>query len=173
MKKRNPVICCITLTLVVLAHHLLLPGQCTASLVKADKVVVIKGERSLLLLRNGEVLKTYKVALGVNPVGPKTRQGDKRTPEGTYHLDRRNARSKFYRSMHISYPNSEDTEKARARGILPGRDIMIHGLPKGYGYLGELHRMNDWTKGCIAVTNSEMDEIWTLVSDGTPIEIRP
>jgi murein L,D-transpeptidase YafK len=173
MKKSDSVFICLTLALAVLTHLWLLPEQCTASLIKADKVVVIKGKRSLLLLKNGEVLKSYQVALGGNPVGPKTRQGDKRTPEGTYYLDRRNPHSKFYRSMHISYPNAKDIENARERGVSPGRDIMIHGLPKGYGFLGELHTINDWTKGCIAVTDSEMDEIWTLVSDGTPIEIRP
>jgi murein L,D-transpeptidase YafK len=173
MKRRYLVFICLALTLAISTDLWLLPEQCTASIVKADKVVVIKGKRSLLLLRNGEVLKSYKVALGGNPVGPKTRRGDERTPEGEYYLDRRNPHSKFYRSMHISYPNAKDIEHAREHGVSPGRDIMIHGLPKGYGFLGELHTINDWTKGCIAVTDSEMDEIWSLVSDGTPIEIKP
>jgi murein L,D-transpeptidase YafK len=146
---------------------------CHASLVKADKVLVMKGERTMLLMKGDEVIKSYKVALGRNPVGHKVRMGDKRTPEGEYYLDRRNPKSRFYRSMHISYPNNQDIQNARARGFEPGRDVMIHGLPKGYGDLGKWHRTYDWTKGCIAVTNSEMDEIWDMVSDGTRIEIRP
>ena len=161
------------LGLAVFINLCLLPEQCTASIVKADKVVVIKGERSLLLLKNGEVLKSYKVALGKNPIGPKMRRGDERTPEGTYYLDRRNPNSRFHRSLHISYPNTQDIENAREHGVSPGSNIMIHGLPNGYGFLGDWHRSKDWTKGCIAVTDSEIDEIWTLVSDGTPIEIRP
>lgn len=146
---------------------------CLASISRADKVVVIKSERRLLLLKEGEVLKSYEIALGRQPVGPKTRRGDARTPEGTYVLDRRNSSSRFHRSIHISYPSRNDMEAARKLGVSPGGDIMIHGLPNGKGKMGELHTVLDWTNGCIAVTNAEMDEIWRLVPDGTPIEIRP
>ncbi len=139
----------------------------------ADRVVVNKGARQMLLLREGEVIKFYQIALGTDPVGPKMRQGDGRTPEGTYLLDRRNSCSRFYKSIHISYPNSADMKAAKALGVSPGKDIMIHGLPNGLGRIGELHALLDWTNGCIAVTNAEMDEIWQLVADGTPIDIRP
>ena len=140
---------------------------------RADKVLVLKSERTLELLDHGKVLKKYKVALGGAPVGKKEKQGDHKTPEGLYTLDRRNERSQFYRSLHISYPNSEDREHARKSGATPGGDIMLHGLPNGYGWIGARHRLRDWTDGCIAVTNEEIDEIWRAVADGTPIEIRP
>jgi murein L,D-transpeptidase YafK len=140
---------------------------------KADRVVVIKKDRTLSLMRDGKILKTYKVALGGEPVGPKTQQGDHKTPEGNYILDRRNAASKFYKSIHMSYPNEADRIQAHQRGVDPGGDIMVHGLPNGFGWLGSAHRVKDWTDGCIAVTDAEMDEIWRAVPDGTPIEIRP
>ena len=139
----------------------------------ADKVLVKKRERTLTLLNHGKVIKTYKVALGGNPEGPKTQQGDHRTPEGLYTLDRRNQHSQFYRSIHLSYPNAQDSSRAHKLGVSPGGDIMLHGLPNGYGWIGSGHRSRDWTDGCIAVTNEEMDEIWRAVPDGTPIEIVP
>ena len=139
----------------------------------ADRVVVLKRERTLQLLSQGKVIKTYKVALGGEPVGPKTRQGDHKTPEGTYFLDSRNAHSKFHRSIHISYPDSRDRAAARAKAISPGGDVFVHGLPNGYGFVGASHRLKDWTDGCIAVTDEEIEEIWDAVPDGTPIEIRP
>jgi murein L,D-transpeptidase YafK len=139
----------------------------------AGKVVVLKKERTLQLLSQGNVIKTYRVALGGDPVGAKTRQGDHRTPEGIYVLDSRNAHSQFYKSIHISYPSARDRATARQRGISPGGEVFVHGLPKGYGWVGASHRAKDWTEGCIAVTNQEIDEIWLAVLDGTPIEIRP
>ena len=141
--------------------------------IHADKVVVLKAKRTLILYRNGNMLHSYKVSLGSNPSGAKTRQGDGRTPEGNYILDRRNAKSQFYRSIHVSYPNAEDRARARKSGVSPGGDIFVHGLPNGYGALGRLHLAHDWTNSCIAVTNEEIDEIWNLVPDGTPIDIRP
>jgi murein L,D-transpeptidase YafK len=140
---------------------------------KADKVLVVKSERRMELLRGGKMLQSYRVALGRNPAGPKTRSGDHRTPEGIYVLDWRNPGSKFHRSIHISYPTISDTTRARSIGESAGGDIMIHGLQNGLGWLGRLHRFVDWTDGCIAVTNPEMDQIWQAVPDGTPMEIRP
>lgn len=140
---------------------------------RADKVIVLKKDHVLILRRSDQVLKTYRVALGGEPVGPKQEEGDHKTPEGSYILDRRNERSRFYRSIHISYPDAEDHRRAAAKGVSPGGDIMIHGLPNGFGWLGEAHRVRDWTDGCIAVTDEEMDEIWRAVPDGTPIEIMP
>jgi murein L,D-transpeptidase YafK len=139
----------------------------------ADRVIVFKKEHTLQLLNQGKVIKTYKVALGGAPDGPKTEQGDHKTPEGVYVLDSRNAHSHFYRSIHISYPNARDRAAARKRGVSPGGDVFVHGLPNGYGWVGAAHRAKDWTDGCIAVTDAEIDEIWSAVADGTPIEIRP
>lgn len=142
---------------------------------KADQVMLLKHARQLLLMRNGRVIRAYKVALGRNPVGHKEREGDGRTPEGVYLLDWRNPRSAFYRSIHISYPSDEDFDRAFSRNDDPGGLIMIHGLPNGRERIGRNHisRWGDWTDGCIAVTNREMDEIWTMVDDGTIIDIRP
>ncbi len=141
--------------------------------IHADRVLVLKKERTLEVLSHGNVMMSYRVALGGDPVGPKSRQGDHKTPEGLYVLDSRNAHSQFYKSMHISYPSSRDRAAALARGVSPGGDVFIHGLPRGYAWVGESHRLKDWTDGCIAVTNKEMDEIWATVPNGTPIEIRP
>src|ERR1700691_1338232 len=150
-----------------------LGGVADDSAISVDKVVVFKHERKLALLSHGKEIKTYRVALGGEPVGPKVRQGDHRTPEGSYVLDSRNPNSQFYRAFHISYPNSNDIAAARKLGASPGRDIMLHGLAKKYAWVGKAHTLHDWTDGCIAVTNEEMDEIWKLVRVGTPIEIRP
>ncbi|PYX70617.1 MAG: hypothetical protein DMG78_18365 [Acidobacteria bacterium] len=120
----------------------------------------------------GQVIKSYRVALGGDPVGAKTRQGDHKTPEGIYVLDSRNAHSQFHKSIHISYPNARDRAAARAQGVSPGGDVFVHGLPNGYGWVGASHRAKDWTDGCIAVTDEEIEEIWKAVGDGTAIEIR-
>ena len=127
----------------------------------------------MYLYQGDKVLKTYKVALGGKPEGPKTQQGDHKTPEGVYKINARNSKSLYHLSLHISYPNEQDRAQARKRGVKPGGDIMIHGLPDDYAYLGALHRQHDWTEGCIAVTNAEIEEIWKLVPVGTPIEIKP
>ena len=134
-------------------------AQGAASPLHADRVLVLKKERTLQLLDQGKVIKTYKIALGGEPVGPKTKQGDHKTPEGVYVLDSRNAHSRFYKSIHISYPNAGDRAAARKVGLSPGGDVFVHGLPKGFGYVGAAHRLRDWTDGCIAVTNQEIDEI--------------
>lgn len=142
---------------------------------RADLVVVEKSQNKMYLIDNGEILKEYKISLGKNPIGDKIQRGDMRTPEGRYLLDYKNYHSKFYRSLNISYPNELDIAEARARGVDPGDDIVIHGLPNGVrdsDIKGEMYPLN-WTEGCIAVRNYEMDEIWQLVDVDTPIEIRP
>jgi murein L,D-transpeptidase YafK len=139
----------------------------------ADHVVVHKKDRTLELINHGRVIRTYRIALGGDPVGPKSRQGDHKTPEGRYILDSRNAQSHFHKSIHISYPNASDRATARRSGISPGGDVFVHGLPNGYGAIGAAHRLHDWTDGCIAVTDAEIDEIWSAVPNGTPIEIKP
>jgi outer membrane protein assembly factor BamD (BamD/ComL family) len=139
----------------------------------ADKVLIEKKERRLTLLSKGEVIKTYKIALGGDPVGPKERQGDNKTPEGTYIIDSRNSNSGYHLSLHISYPNEKDKMRAKDLGVSPGGDIMIHGIKNGLAWVGALHAGIDWTKGCIAVTDKEMEEIYKLVPNGTIVEIRP
>ncbi|MEM0963854.1 MAG: L,D-transpeptidase family protein [Bacteroidota bacterium] len=140
----------------------------------ADRVVVDKSERRLWLMAGDAPLATYPVSFGARlDNGHKQREGDERTPEGVYTLDWRNPDSCCHRSLHVSYPNAEDVARAEAAGEDPGGMIMIHGLINGTGWLGRLHRLRNWTDGCIAVTNDEMDRIWDAVPDGTPIEIRP
>ena len=140
---------------------------------RADRVLVLKKERTLQLLSQGKIVRSYKVALGGDPVGRKTRQGDHKTPEGIYVLDSRNKHSHFHKSIHISYPNAKDRAAAKVQGVSPGGDVFVHGLPNGYGWIGAGHRAKDWADGCIAVTNEEIEEIWRAVPEGTPIEIRP
>lgn len=140
---------------------------------RADRVVVLKSQRRMLLLSEGRVVRAYRVALGRYPRGTKIREGDSRTPEGRYVLDYRLDDSAFYKSIHISYPNSRDQARAEFLGVDPGGKIMIHGLPPNWSARRLNHPYLDWTDGCIAVTNREMDEIWALVEDGTPIDIRP
>jgi len=139
----------------------------------ADKVLIEKKERRLTLLLKGEVIKTYKIALGGNPVGPKERQGDNKTPEGTYIIDSRNRDSGYHLSVHISYPNEKDRLRAKELGVSPGGDIMIHGIKNGLSWVGASHAEVDWTKGCIAVADEEMEEIAKFVPNGTIVEIRP
>jgi L,D-peptidoglycan transpeptidase YkuD (ErfK/YbiS/YcfS/YnhG family) len=139
----------------------------------ADKVLIEKKERRLTLLSKGEVIKTYKIALGGDPVGPKERQGDNKTPEGTYTIDSRNDNSGYHLSLHISYPNEKDKMRAKELGVSPGGEIMIHGIKNGLAWVGALHAGIDWTKGCIAVTDEEMEEIYKFVPNGTIVEIRP
>jgi murein L,D-transpeptidase YafK len=138
---------------------------------RADKVVVRKSERRLMLMKDGRVLKQYRIALGRNPVGHKTEEGDGRTPEGFYRIDGRNAKSGYRLSLHISYPDESDRAQARERGVSPGGDIMIHGMKNGLGWVGPLHLLIDWTNGCIAVTDAEIEEIWRAVPNGIAIEI--
>jgi len=138
---------------------------------RADLVRVDKSERRLDLIRAGKVLRSYSIALGSAPVGQKSREGDERTPEGRYILDWRNPGSIAHKSIHISYPNAAQVKAAKVAGVAPGGNIMIHGQPNGFGWWGWLLQLVDWTDGCIAVTDSDMDEIWTMVPDGTPIDI--
>ena len=139
----------------------------------ADKVLVDKSDRKLHLLMNGEVFRTFEIALGIRPVGDKEYEGDFRTPEGTYLLDTRNPNSEFFLSIHVSYPNGQDIREARAKGVDPGGAIMIHGQPNKPTRSETYYQTQDWTNGCIAVSNSDMIDIWLMTPDNTPIEIRP
>jgi murein L,D-transpeptidase YafK len=140
---------------------------------KVDLLVVDKSARRLSIYDHGELLRSYTVALGRRPAGPKRRQGDHRTPEGRYLIDHHNPNSAFHLALHVSYPSASDSARALAAGYSPGGDVMIHGLRNGIGWLGHAHLSADWTDGCIAVTDTEMDQLYRAVPDGTPIEIRP
>lgn len=138
-----------------------------------DRVIVNKSRRELLLLAGQNVLRSYRVALGFDPVGHKVQEGDGRTPEGRYTIDRRNPQSAYHLALRISYPNEADRRRAADLGVDPGGDIMIHGLPNGVDAAGHGHPDRDWTRGCIAVTDVEMEEIWELTPDGVVVEINP
>ena len=138
----------------------------------ADRVVIVKSNHTLTLYQGDLKLKTYHVALGRGGHEPKQRAGDNRVPEGTYIIDGRNPRSTFYRSLHISYPTPQQVAAAQVAGVHPGGEIMIHGVRRGFGWLGKFQSAVDWTKGCIAVTDAEIDEICRAVPDGTPVEIQ-
>jgi murein L,D-transpeptidase YafK len=157
------------LTLLLLAQM----GHTSPSSKHVDRILVEKSKRTMSLMSGSEVLRTYKVALGTQPVGAKDRQGDHKTPEGVYSVDRKAPNSKFYKALHLSYPSATDRENAKKLGVDPGGDVEIHGLGDYFGWFGSLHRLKDWTDGCIAVTNEEIDEIYPVVQIGTVVEIRP
>ena len=136
-----------------------------------DKLVVRKSERKMEAYSEGNLIKTYDIALGKDPVGHKQFEGDNKTPEGIYIINDRNPRSAYYKNLGVSYPNATDKANALKLGKSPGADIKIHGLRNYRGYMGKLHKMKDWTAGCIAVTNDEMDELYATVKQNAEIEI--
>jgi len=148
-----------------------LPRPAAAETTTADSVFVDKSDRRLELRRDGRVLRTYEIALGGDPIGAKRQEGDGRTPEGRYVIDFRKADSAYHLSLHLTYPNDDDLARSAALNVPPGGDIFIHGLPNYYP-LGTAPKV-DWTQGCIALDNDEIEEVWRLVPDGTPIEIVP
>lgn len=139
----------------------------------ASRILIEKQERRLTLMSKDKVLKSYKIALGGNPNGPKERKGDNKTPEGIYVIDSRNRDSAYHLALRISYPNEKDKKRAKELGVSPGGDIMIHGLKNGLSWVGDLHARVDWTKGCIAVTDEEIEEIAAVTPNGTIVEIKP
>lgn len=138
-----------------------------------DQIKIIKSERKLVTYSKGKLLKTYKIALGKNPIGQKLKEGDGKTPEGIYEIIAKNPKSAYHLSLKISYPNSKQIEEAKKLSINLGGDIMIHGIRNGFGFFGKHHSLFDWTKGCIAVSNQEIEEIYNLVLIGTKVEILP
>jgi murein L,D-transpeptidase YafK len=140
---------------------------------QADQIVIVKSAHTMTLMSGGEILKTYKVALGRGHGGPKEHAGDHKTPEGSYVIDSKNAHSRFYLALHVSYPDATDLKRARNLNLDPGGEIEIHGLPPLFAWLGHVHLSLDWTDGCIAVTNREIEEIWPVVQVGTRVDIRP
>jgi len=152
------------------AHHVWNPLPTSTTI---DRIVVDKSARKLSVLANGKTLKSYRVALGRNPVGAKEQEGDAKTPEGVYSIDGRNPQSSFHLALHISYPSDADKGRAAEDGVNAGFDIMIHGIRNGRGWMGAFHRLSDWTAGCIALTDEEIEELWRVTPDGTMVEIRP
>jgi murein L,D-transpeptidase YafK len=150
--------------------HATLPSPPTQ---KADSIVIHKMDHVMELLAGGKAIRTYKVALGRGGLAPKEREGDAKVPEGHYTIDSRNDASHYHKALHISYPNAEDRKRAAKMGVPPGGAIMIHGLPNGMSWMRAVHRTYDWTLGCVAVTDDEIDEIWKLVPVGTPVDIVP
>lgn len=165
-------LCCFALLLSLCSAFPLMASN-NNPLGKVDLVVVTKSESSMVLMRDGKELKRYRIAMGDNPKGHKFKEGDQRTPQGRYILDYKKSDSAFYRSIHISYPNEEDQLRASALGIKPGGMIMIHGQNPNSNMTPEEAQRYNWTNGCIAVTNKEMDELWLSIDEGTPIEIWP
>ena len=157
---------------VIIIFVLFIPSYATC-IEKADFVLVIKSESKLYLKKDGKTLKEFHVVFGDNPNGHKLREGDKKTPEGRYILDYKKEDSTFYKSIHISYPNEQDTRRAKEWGVDPGGLIMIHGQKNGLGWLSFITQFFNWTDGCIALSNNDMDEVWKAVDVGTPIEIKP
>src|SRR5262249_1855301 len=158
------------LTVYFHAHHNWHPLPAGTTI---DRIVVGKSAKRLSIFRDGHQIKSYRIALGRNTVGAKQQEGDMKTPEGIYKIDSRNAQSSFHLALHISYPSDEDNKRATARGVSAGSDIMIHGIQNGRGWIGAFHRWKDWTAGCIALTDEEIEELWRVTPDETAIEIRP
>ena len=156
-----------------LPYHARAMASVGVELPMADRVLVRKTERRLYLMRGTDVLRAYRIALGLSPGGAKERAGDFRTPEGSYRLTRRNTRSDFFLSIQVSYPNEQDSQRARRNGWQPGGSIMIHGLPNDPRHAPDYYATRDWTDGCIAVTNADMVEIWMMTSENVPIVIEP
>ena len=140
---------------------------------KVDEIEVFKSKRKLILYFNGSKVKQYSISLGKNPIGAKQIEGDRKTPEGTYFINGKNPNSKYYKNLGISYPNAKDKIQAKALGKSAGGDIKIHGLPNDKPWLGKLHLLKDWTYGCIAVTNKQMEELYRVSAVGTKIVIYP
>lgn len=157
----------------LLVMMLVLPVAVAMAAEKADLVLVNKTKARLYLVRRHKVLASFHVAFGANPRGHKQCEGDQRTPEGRYLLDFKKPDSAFHKAIHISYPNARDIARARRRGVNAGGAIMIHGQKNGLGWLAPITQRTNWTDGCIALTNEDMDAVWTAVEPGTPIEIRP
>lgn len=157
----------------LIIFSLLLISTLVSAEPSVDSIRVFKEKHKLQLLSSGKVIHEFSVALGSNPKGHKLQEGDGKTPEGNYTIDMKNSSSKFYKSFHISYPNSDDIASAKARGVSPGGEIMVHGQKNGLGFISKFSQLFDWTQGCIALQNKDVDIMWGLVEVGTKIEIKP
>lgn len=160
------------ITVIGIMTYISIPQSRLPSDAEIDKIVILKSKRQMMVYQHDILLKTYKISLGRNPLGTKQFEGDKKTPEGLYYINDKNPNSLYHKNLGISYPNQKDTEHARSSGKNPGGDIKIHGLRNGLGFISKFHRLVDWTSGCIAVTNSEIEELYNHTPIGTPIEIK-
>lgn len=158
---------------VLLAVLLVMASALSNAIEKADRVVVVKSSKTLSLYRDQKLIRAFPVVFGANPIGHKQQEGDERTPEGQYTLDFKKADSAFYKAIHISYPSAQDVESARKRGVSPGGSVMIHGQKNHLGWASFISQHFNWTNGCIALTNEDMELVWQAVDAGTPIEVKP
>ena len=161
------------LSITTLVAYYYYPEQKLPSNIKIDSLVVYKSKRELKVYSNGLLIKAYKISLGKNAIGDKEFEGDKKTPEGVYFINAKNPNSGYYKNLGISYPNNQDIEVSKKLGKPTGGDIKIHGLRNGIGFIGKFQRWYDWTAGCIALTDQEIDELYNTVEIGTKIEIKP
>lgn len=173
-KSRKSLVIWSVLTLLLgLVIYLLFPETPLPTTAKIDYLKVVKSERKLYAFEKGKLLKVYQISLGGNAVGHKEFEGDHKTPEGIYTINDKNLNSGYHKNLGVSYPNAVDLAHAKAAGKAAGGDVKLHGLRNGLGYLGKLQRLHNWTAGCIALTNMEIDEIYRATPIGTKIEIRP
>jgi murein L,D-transpeptidase YafK len=173
MNKSRSLLFTTAFIIIIFSIYNLYPEEKLARGKTVDSLVILKSERKLVVYSQGQQLKTYSIALGKNPVGPKEFEGDGKTPEGSYLVTGKNPESGYHRNLGISYPDTEDIGRANRLKLSPGGDIKIHGLRNGLGFIGKFHRWFDWTNGCIAVTNEEIEELFMTVRIGAKIEIRP
>jgi len=173
MTKRKIIWLTIPFILAGLLVYYFYPESKLPNNIQIDNILVYKAKREMLVFSNGKLLKSYKISLGRQPIGAKEFANDKKTPEGIYSISSKNPNSGYHKSLDISYPNISDLENARRLGKSAGGDIKIHGIKNGIGFVGKFHRQFDWTLGCIAVTNREIDELYKAVKVGTRVEIKP
>ena len=173
MTKRKIIRLTIFLTIAGLLTYYFYPENKLPNNIQIDNIIVCKSKREMSVYSNGELLKTYKISLGRQPIGHKEFEGDKKTPEGIYSINDKNPNSGYHKNLGISYPDKNDMENAKQFGKSAGGNIKIHGFRNGIGFVGKFHRWFDWTLGCIAVTNKEIDELYSAVKIGTRIEIKP
>lgn len=173
MRFKKIILLFIALLLTSAMIYYFLPEAKLPSDAKVDKLILKKNKRELSVFYQGKLLKTYHVSLGRNPKGHKQKEGDKKTPEGLYFIDSKNPQSGYHRNLGVSYPNKEDILNAKNAGVDPGGEIKIHGLRNGLGFIGKFHWWFDWTAGCIALTDQEIDELYRAVEMRSPILIQP
>ena len=173
MKIIKKILFLISFLFIVLLVYYFDPENILPKSTKVDSIVVYKSKRIMQIYSDGRLLKTYTIALGRNPIGAKEFEGDRKTPEGVYYINDKNPNSGWHKNLGISYPNATDRKRAKQMGKSPGGAIKIHGLKNKRGFVGKFHRWKDWTLGCIAVTDDEVDELYRSVKIGTPIEIKP
>jgi murein L,D-transpeptidase YafK len=173
MKIIKKILFLISFLFIVLLVYYFDPENNLPKSTKVDSIVVYKSKRIMQIYSDGRLLKTYTIALGRNPIGAKEFEGDRKTPEGVYYINDKNPNSGWHKNLGISYPNATDRKRAKQMGKSPGGAIKIHGLKNKRGFVGKFHRWKDWTLGCIAVTDDEVDELYRTVKIGTPIEIKP